>query len=84
MRRWLGLFPSSWLCWDFYSRRHPTGFRNYPVIGYIRALAERISPRGQQYFIEEAGEFALLDGHVPGPRQIAWKRVKPASFRPLV
>ena len=37
--------------WDTVQRRHSV-LRNYPVIGHMRYLLEKIRPEIQQYFIE--------------------------------
>ena len=46
--------------WDF-AQSDSSLFRNYPVIGRIRALAEQIRPQVQQYFVESDTEGKPFD-----------------------
>lgn len=46
--------------WDFLQQRHSL-FRNYPIIGHLRILAESIRPMVHQYFVESDTEGKPFD-----------------------
>ncbi|GGO99457.1 FMN-binding glutamate synthase family protein [Wenjunlia tyrosinilytica] len=64
----LGLLGS----WDLLQRRHSV-LRNYPVVGHVRFLLERIRPELQQYFVERNFDGRPFDREV---RTIVYERAK--------
>ncbi|MEV6810276.1 FMN-binding glutamate synthase family protein [Streptomyces sp. NPDC051132] len=58
--------------WDLVQRRHSV-LRNYPVLGHLRFLMERIRPELQQYFVERNYDGRPFDRDV---RSIVYERAK--------
>ncbi|MEM1434926.1 MAG: FMN-binding glutamate synthase family protein [Pseudomonadota bacterium] len=60
---WTGLLSLPLLllgCWDLLQQRHSL-FRNYPIIGHLRILAESVRPMVYQYFVESDTEGKPFD-----------------------
>lgn len=58
--------------WDVLQRRHSV-LRNYPLVGHLRFLLEKLRPEMQQYFIERNFDGRPFDRNV---RSIVYERAK--------
>lgn len=58
--------------WDLLQRRHSV-LRNYPLVGHLRFLLEKLRPEMQQYFIERNFDGRPFDRNV---RSIVYERAK--------